>query len=94
MTEEVVFSAYGFEVSELVIEKRTGRCARIERFSQEYGWRWIDNQRRRVPLQGEYSISYRWMEPAKGRTRTTNETFMTDRETFLRRFRKQENARG
>lgn len=84
-----VNSVYGLTVDEIVIEKKTGRRARVERFSQRYGWITRDGRKTRVPINA-WDICYRWLEAAPGRTRLINELLATDNENFFKRFRKQE----
>lgn len=82
-----VVSAYGFAAGEIVIEKKTGRRAEIQWFTQVYEWRTVDGRKRRVPI-NEYEFVYRWLEPAKGRSRTSTDNWNITHKSFKSRFQK------
>jgi len=87
-----ILSVYGFTLNDTIVDKRTGRRARVEAFDQVMGWRHFDGRNRRVPIEGEYDIIYRWIEPdpRKPEGRIMETPWSADREKFLKRFRKQE----
>lgn len=83
-----VVSAYGFTVGEVVAEKRTGRKAKIMKFGPVGAWRTVNGGRVRYIRDDMWTIDYRWIEPAEGRTRMVDSTFVTDHTAFHKRFQK------
>lgn len=86
-----VASAYGFEVDEIVVDRKTGRNAKIMGFQTIYVWRHFDGRKQRVPSDA-WEIIYRWIEPdprkPNGRIMDTN--WGLDHVKFTKRFRKQD----
>lgn len=83
-----ITGVYGFELGEIVRDKKTGRRARIEKFEDHMHWRMRDGRKTRVPS-GEYDIITRWIEAAKPEGRIMETQYVYDRVKFMKRFRKQ-----
>lgn len=86
-----IVSAYGFSLGEIIVDKKTGRKARIEAFDEVLVWRHRDGRKTRVGS-GEYDVIYRWIEPdpRKPEGRIMETAWSADRVKFIRRFEKQE----
>lgn len=81
-------SVFGFEVGELIREKKTGRRAIIRSFNETKRWATSpQGQRVRVPS-GEYEVVYQWVEPVEGRKRFSRDNWVLDGKKFLARFQK------
>lgn len=87
-----IVSVYGFSLNDTIVDKRTGRRAKIEKFDQVMAWRHFDGRKQRVPISGEYDVIYRWIEadPRKPDGRIMETAWSADREKFLKRFQKEE----
>lgn len=83
-----IVSIYGFNLGEVVQDKKTGRRARIEKFDEVLVWRHRDGGRVRVGS-GEFEIITRWIEAAKPEGRIMETQYAYDRVKFMKRFRKQ-----
>lgn len=81
-------SVFGFEVGEIVEEKKTGRRAVIRSFNETKRWATSHQGHRvRVP-NGQYEVVYQWTEPAAGRIRSSTDNWVVDGKKFLSRFQK------
>ena len=81
-------SVFGFEVGELIREKKTGRRAIIRSFNETKRWATSPQGHRvRVPS-GEYEVVYQWAEPVEGRKRFSRDNWVLDGKKFLARFQK------
>lgn len=86
-----IVGVYGFDLNEIVVDKKTGRKARIEKFDEVLVWRKRDGRNTQVGS-GEYEILYRWIEPdpRKPEGRIIETLWAANRERFMKRFRKLE----
>lgn len=85
-----VSGAYGFAVNDKVRDKKTGRRAVVTGFGDVYVWRYVDGRNRRVIAKDEWTIVYRWLEPAKPGGRTIDQAIGIEAKAFIRRFEKQD----
>ena len=82
-------SVFGFEVGELIREKKTGRRAIIRSFNETKRWATSPQGHRvRVPS-GEYEVVYQWAEPVEGRKRFSRDNWVLTGRSSSLGFRKQ-----
>ena len=81
-------SAYGLTLGDEVRDKKTGRRATIVAFGKIYRWATVDGRRRQFVANDEWTIKYRWLEPAKPGGRIMDTRYGLNHTDFFRRFEK------
>ena len=81
-------SAYGLTLGDEVRDKKTGRRATIVAFGKIYRWATVDGRKRQYVANDEWTIEYRWLEPAKPGGRIMDTRYGLNHPDFFRRFEK------